>query len=458
VEDTTLTSSRGPAVLAIGVAVLAFLLSIFALGRALATPTGAVTVTDASGAAAAASVAVELSEFAITPSDISVPAGGTLEVANAGAAPHNLKIKDSDIATADLDAGASASLDLAGLEPGTYQLWCDIAGHEAAGMSASLTVTDSDAAAPAADATDASGDHSAHGGGDWQATYDTMKASIEAFPAETAGTGAEVMEPEVLDDGTKVFELTVDEIDWEVETGKVVQGVAYNGQIPGPTIKLDVGDKVKFVVHNELDEITSLHPHGVHQLPFKVDGVGFISQDPIKPGETWEGEFVAKEGAVGMYHGHDMGLHQVPNGLAGAIIIGDLPLPDGIDELTGGEHVMMLNDAGNIGFSLNGKSFPATTPYSMKKGETMLVHYMNEGLMPHPMHLHGQRQLVIAKDGFPLDSPYYADTINVAPGERYSVLVTAEQKGVWVWHCHIFTHVERDDGSMFGMLTALIVE
>jgi FtsP/CotA-like multicopper oxidase with cupredoxin domain len=219
---------------------------------------------------------------------------------------------------------------------------------------------------------------------------------------------------------------------------------------------VDVGDRVRIVVENRLDEITSWHPHGLRRHSFEADGVGFISQPPIAPGETWSVEFVAEEQSVGMYHGHDMGIHQVPNGLAGAFIVGDLPIPE--DWNVVGEEVMFINDAGNIGFSLNGKSFPATTPYSLQAGESLLVHYMNEGLMSHPMHLHNNRQLVIAKDGFPLESPYFADTINVAPGERYSVLVLAELPGVWVWHCHIFTHVEKSDGTMFGMLTALIVE
>ena len=51
---------------------------------------------------------------------------------------------------------------------------------------------------------------------------------------------------------------------------------------------------------------------------------------------------------------------------------------------------------------------------------------------------------------------FWADTINVAPGERYSVLFHAGELGTWVWHCHILTHVERDTG-MFGMATAVIV-
>ena len=50
---------------------------------------------------------------------------------------------------------------------------------------------------------------------------------------------------------------------------------------------------------------------------------------------------------------------------------------------------MMLNDSGTIGLSLNGKSFPATAPVVAHTGDYVLVHYMNEGVMAHPMHLHG---------------------------------------------------------------------
>jgi FtsP/CotA-like multicopper oxidase with cupredoxin domain len=94
----------------------------------------------------------------------------------------------------------------------------------------------------------------------------------------------------------------------------------------------------------------------------------------------------------------------------------------------------------------------------LNQGEQLIMHYYNEGLSAHPMHLHNNRQLVIAKDGYPLASPYSADTVNVAPGERYTVVVFAEEPGTWVWHCHILTHVERTDGSVFGMFTALIVD
>ena len=151
----------------------------------------------------------------------------------------------------------------------------------------------------------------------------------------------------------------------------------------------------------------------------------------------------------------------MPNGLFGAFLIDEMPVPQVLPTRATARSTstinMVLNDAGTIGLSLNGKSFPATEPYNVKVGEVMEVNYFNEGLMAHPMHLHQPVGWIIAKDGVPLLEPTPADTINVAPGERYTVLYKAEEPGVWAWHCHILNHAEGPTG-MFGMVTALIVE
>jgi FtsP/CotA-like multicopper oxidase with cupredoxin domain len=179
----------------------------------------------------------------------------------------------------------------------------------------------------------------------------------------------------------------------------------------------------------------------------------------IEPGESFAYEFTAGEPAVAMYHAHHHGQLQVPNGMLGTIFVGDVALPAG--RTVGGHAIPSdLRVAQNIplviGYSLNGKSFPATTPIAAREGDWILVHYFNEGGQIHPMHLHQFDQVVVAKDGFPLDHPYLADTLNVAPGERYSVLVHLDARGTWVWHCHILNHVEWDTG-MFGMVTAVLV-
>ena len=73
------------------------------------------------------------------------------------------------------------------------------------------------------------------------------------------------------------------------------------------------------------------------------------------------------------------------------------------------------------------------------------------------MHLHQPSGLVVAKDGKVLEWPFWADTINVAPGERWTVVYTPKDGGVWAWHCHILTHAETPEGMRY-MVTALIVK
>lgn len=400
-----------------------------------------------------------LTEFSIE-GDLAVPPGPVrLEIHNQGAVTHNLVVEGGP-RTPELSPGESAELDLGTLAEGSYRIFCDIAGHREAGMEAVLTVAEG-----AQPSGSAHGTHTHGGEPDWEALDQAMIDSILAFPAQTAGRGNQPLQPTVLPDGTKRFELTVAITPWEVEPGKVVEAWTYNGQVPGPLIRVDVGDRVEVVVHNRLPMGTDVHWHGI-DTPNSMDGVAPLTQDLIRSGETFTYAFQAVEPAIGMYHAHHHGQMQIPNGLFGAFIIGDTPLPYGrtVSGITIPEDLepvieepMVLNDAGVIGLSLNGKSFPATHPYVVREGEWMVIHYYNEGLQAHPMHLHQFPQLVFAKDGIPLDHPYWADTVNVAPGERYSVLIHLDEPGVWVWHCHILTHVERDEG-MFGMVTAVIVE
>jgi FtsP/CotA-like multicopper oxidase with cupredoxin domain len=152
-----------------------------------------------------------------------------------------------------------------------------------------------------------------------------------------------------------------------------------------------------------------------------------------------------------MYHSHFMAQRQVPMGLLGAFVVED-PATDPQVDL---DLPMVLND-GPLGFTINGKGFPATQPIVASQGQLIRVRYMNEGLQIHPMHLHGIPQQVIALDGFMLDQPYYQDTVLVAPGQRVDVLIRASELGVWAFHCHVLSHAESDEG-MFGMVTALIV-
>lgn len=255
-----------------------------------------------------------------------------------------------------------------------------------------------------------------------------------------------------MDGDVKVFELTCAETSWEVEPTNVINAMTYNGILPGPVIRVTEGDKVRVIVHNQMAQSTSVHWHGV-LLPNNMDGVPYITQPPIKPGESFTYEFEAKNPGSHMYHSHHNAAEQVTRGLLGAFIIE--PKDKAHDPEFDSDYVLVLNDAGT-GFSINGKSFPYTQPIVAKLGEKIRVRYMNEGLVIHPMHLHGLEQLVFAKDGWNLAQPYLCDTLNIAPGERYDVLVNCHTAGVWAFHCHILSHAESAHG-MFGMVTAVVV-
>jgi FtsP/CotA-like multicopper oxidase with cupredoxin domain len=286
-----------------------------------------------------------------------------------------------------------------------------------------------------------------------------MEQVAKQFPAPTAGHGGDELAPKVLADGTKQFDLTAVVVKWEVSPGKLVDAWTYNGVVPAPAIHVATGDRVRIVLANRLPESTVIHFHGI-KVPNAMDGVDPYTQPPVPPGGTFTYEFTAQGPAVGIYHSHHDAQTQVPNGLFGAFLIDEMPIPEvlaGQGYTQVDHHVnMVVNDAGTIGLSLNGKSFPATEPYTMRVGEVMEVNYLNDGLMIHPMHLHQPMGWIIAKDGVPLLEPTPGDTIMIAPGERYTVLYKATDVGTWAWHCHILNHAEGPSG-MFGMVTALVV-
>ena len=389
--------------------------------------------------AAPQTIEVELGDFYIKPPNLTVASGTevTLKVHNAGAIDHDLSVEGGP-KTPLIPSGETVALSLGAVD-GAKSLLCSVPGHKEAGMAAALTIGAAGGHAPEAVATAMSHE-------EMDKSY---MAGVKAYPAATKGQGNQPLAPKVVD-GVKVFELTAAEIDWEVAPGEVKKGMAYNGMIPGPAIHAALGDRVRIVLHNQLKESTAIHFHGV-LVPNSQDGVPGITQPLVQPGETYTYEFVVRNAGSHMYHSHMNATAQVTAGLLGAFIIDGPAEPRAAHD-----EIMVLND-GPLGYTINGKGFPATQPLVAKQGEVIRVRYMNEGLQIHPMHLHGMTQTVIALDGNPVPQPYLQDTILVAPGQRVDVLVTASEVGTWAFHCHVLSHAENEQG-MFGMVTALVVQ
>ncbi|HTO16124.1 MAG TPA: multicopper oxidase domain-containing protein [Edaphocola sp.] len=117
-------------------------------------------------------------------------------------------------------------------------------------------------------------------------------------------------------------------------SGKEKRAIAVNGQIPMPTLTFTEGDTAEIVVHNKLKESTSLHWHGLY-VPNKEDGVPYLTQMPIEPGETFTYRFPIIQNGTHWYHSHSGLQEQI--GMYGSLILlkkeDDPTFRKGIDDL-----------------------------------------------------------------------------------------------------------------------------
>jgi uncharacterized membrane protein len=269
-----------------------------------------------------------------------------------------------------------------------------------------------------------------------------------------------------LEAGVKVFELETSVIRWRILPGIDVGAFAYNGQVPGPRLRIRQGDRVRINVTNRLPESTTVHWHGLI-LPNVMDGPAEVTQKPIQPGEVYRYEFTAVQSGTYFYHSHDHVDRQQALGLYGALIIDPANPADEVradQEYTiqlqewlmreGLTYPAMPMDRGQPNyFTINGRAYPETDVIRMKVGETLKIRFIgsNTGFI-HPMHVHGGPFTVVARDGETLSvsARYKADTVNVGPGQRYDVVWTALKPGKWMIHCHISHHTTNNNVETKG--------
>ncbi|MFJ8846077.1 multicopper oxidase domain-containing protein [Streptomyces cyaneofuscatus] len=101
-------------------------------------------------------------------------------------------------------------------------------------------------------------------------------------------------------------------------------------------------------------------------------------------------------------------------------------------------------------WTVNNAVYPDIPALLVKEGDLVKTTFVNRSLDDHPMHLHGHRMLVLSRDGErATGSPWWTDTLNVAPGERYEVAFRADNPGVWMDHCHNLDHAR--DGMVLHL-------
>jgi FtsP/CotA-like multicopper oxidase with cupredoxin domain len=177
-----------------------------------------------------------------------------------------------------------------------------------------------------------------------------------------------------------------------------------------------------------------------------------------------------------MYHTHLNSVKQQMMGLGGAFIILDRNQPDEITNdyfLMLGEFALKDIPMGEVKpgeyeldpishdfnfFTINGHCYPYTTPIMVSYGEIVRIRLGNIMHDAHPMHIHGHQFIITASDGnsIPIHNRLIKNTLNVASGETYDIVFTANNSGNWPFHCHIPHHMTNNMRiEMGGMVTAI---
>ena len=274
-------------------------------------------------------------------------------------------------------------------------------------------------------------------------------------------------------DGALEFKLEAKPVWWRIFGEMKLAAWSYNGIVPGPTIRVANGERVRMRFRNSLPEATTVHWHGIG-VPNSQDGVPGVTQKAIEPGDSYTYEFTARPagrpngGGTFLYHSHVDEDRQMPAGLYGTFII-DPPAgsqaPDydvektlvfsewTADGATGRTRGVMDMDGMKPNFfTINGKSYPDTDPIEVEAGQRVRLRLVNAGQFAHPIHLHGTSFEVVARDGHPTPVRERRDAITLASGERADVLFTLP-RGKWALHCHIGHHLTNDGEGPGGLLT-----
>lgn len=257
--------------------------------------------------------------------------------------------------------------------------------------------------------------------------------------------------PFVLDGGTKVFRLVAEPVKRRIVPWKTLDVWGYNGSCPGPTIQVNQGDRVRILVENRLPESTSMHWHGL-EVPIEQDGVPWISQKPIAPGETYAYEFTVHQEGTFFYHAHSAMQEMI--GLIGMFIAhpreGYSPAVQHDYGIVLQEWAVLPNSSipntANMEFNwltFNGVSAPLTTPLLARIGSRVRLRFVNLGMDHHPIHLHGNQFVITGTEGgrTPESAWYRSNTLLVGVAQARVVEFEARYPGAWMIHCHLPHHM-----------------
>ena len=265
--------------------------------------------------------------------------------------------------------------------------------------------------------------------------------------------------PKIVD-GVKEFHLTAEVVTQEIAPGRTITGWGYNGTIPGPTLEVEEGDRVRVVFHNKLPEPTAVHWHGF-EVPHTQDGSVGLGQDPTPPGGTHVYEFTLNQNNTCFYHSHfpmqemmgAIGFFLIhPKKPAGPPVHRDFGLILQEFDLRPNNNVPNSLAMEYNWLTFNGKSGPDCTPMVVRLGERVRIRLLNIGMDHHPVHLHGFQFVNTATEGgrIPESMWFPQNTIIVGVAQVREIEFDAKMIGDWMLHCHLPHHMMNNMFPMTG--------
>jgi FtsP/CotA-like multicopper oxidase with cupredoxin domain len=119
----------------------------------------------------------------------------------------------------------------------------------------------------------------------------------------------------------------------------------------------------------------------------------------------------------------------------------DAGAPDRRFDYVIGRRPGLLDGRPGMYWTVNGRLYPDVPMFHVTEGDVVRFRIVNESSESHPMHLHGHHVVVLSRDGVPsTGTPWWVDSLEVAPGEQLEVALVADNPGIWMDHCHNLRH------------------
>lgn len=263
-------------------------------------------------------------------------------------------------------------------------------------------------------------------------------AALDLPRGTTDACGYSVLEDINPDASIVEVNLEASPANWDPGNGIPIQGMGFNGLVPGPAIVANVGDTVIIHFKNSLAEETTIHWHGL-RIPSGMDGT-HIAQHPVPPGGSFDYQFIVPDAGFFWYHPHMNTTGQLENGLYAPFIVRDSAEPEvACDQTLVLDDVLLDSDgqlepqATDSMAAMNGRlgnlllvNGIGNRRLAVEAGTWQLWRLVNSANTRYfDLSVEGHRLMVIGTDGGYLPTSYTVDHLLLAPGERALVLVHA---------------------------------